>query len=271
VHLVIEATRGWVPLRLKELWAYRELVYFLAWRDVKVRYKQTVLGVAWAVLQPLMTMVVFSVVFGAFAKIPSEGLPYPLFTFAALVPWTFFSNALGTAAVSLMSNATLITRVYFPRLAVPLASVGAAALDLLCALAVFALMAAYYGHAPGATVVLLPIVVLLAGMVALGTGLWLAALNTRFRDVRYIIPFFLQLWLFATPVAYPTSLVPARWQTLYALNPMVGVVDGFRSALLGQPAVPVHSLVWAAGVGLVLLVSGVAFFRRIERTLADTV
>ena len=270
MRLVIEPTRGWIPLRFDELWAYRELVYFLAWRDVKVRYKQTALGVAWAVLQPFMTMVVFSIFFGALAKMPSDGVPYPLFTFAALVPWTFFSNALSSAAGSLVNNATLISRVYFPRLAVPLAGVAAAAVDLACALAVFAVIAVYFSHAPG-HVVLLPLLVGLAGVVALGAGIWLAALNARFRDVRYVVPYLLQFWLFVTPVAYPTSLVPVPWRTLYALNPMVGVVDGFRSVLLGQPSVPIEHIAWAAIVAVAMLGGGVVYFRRVERTLADVV
>jgi lipopolysaccharide transport system permease protein len=269
--LVIEASRGWSPLRLKELWAYRELIYFLAWRDVKVRYKQTALGILWAVFQPFMTMVVFRVFFGALAGIPSDGLPYPLFALAALVPWMFFSNAVGTAAGSLLGNATLLTRVYFPRLAIPIAGIAAAAVDLVCTLGVFALVAGYFRHAPGASLFLLPCVVVVAAVVALGVGIWLAALTARFRDVRYLIPFFLQLWLFATPVAYPSSLVPARWQTLYALNPMVGVIDGFRSVLLGQPDMSFARLAWAAAVGMVVLVTGALVFRRIERTLADSV
>jgi lipopolysaccharide transport system permease protein len=271
VPLVIEPARGWVPVRLGELWAYRELVYFLAWRDVKVRYKQTALGVAWAVLQPFMTMVVFSIVFGRLAGIPSDGVPYPLFAFAALVPWAFFSTALTNAAGSLVSNATLISRVYFPRLAIPVSSVAAAAVDLACALGVFALVAAYFERTATPRLLALPLLVAIAGIAALGVGLWLAALQARFRDVRYLIPVVLQLWLFVTPVAYPTSLVPDRWRTLYALNPMVGVVDGFRSALLGHAALPVTSLAWATIVGLALLASGVVFFRRVERTLADTV
>ena len=269
--LVIEASRGWSPLRLKELWAYRELIYFLAWRDVKVRYKQTVLGIGWAVFQPFMTMVVFSIFFGAFAGIPSDGLPYPLFALGALVPWTFFSNAVGTAAGSLLGNVPLITRVYFPRLAVPIAGVAAASVDLACGLGVFALVAVYFGHAPGAAIVLLPVVVLVAALVALGVGIWLAALTAKFRDVRYLIPFFLQLWLFATPVAYPSTLVPARWQALYALNPMVGVIDGFRAVLLGQPELSAVRLAWAAALGAVVLLSGALVFKRIERTLADSV
>jgi lipopolysaccharide transport system permease protein len=269
--IVIRPTSGRFAPRLHELWDYRELIYFLIWRDMKVRYKQTAIGAGWAVIQPLMMMVVFTVFLGHLAGIKSEGFPYPIFSFAALVPWTFFSQALGGATASLVGSANLISKVYFPRLILPVASAASFLIDLVIALGVLALMMVYYGIAPGWPVVLLPIFTAFALLTALAVGIWLTALNVRYRDIRYAVPFLIQLWLFASPVAYPATLVPQRWQTLYGLNPMAGVIEGFRWALLGTKAPAAGLMVASAGVVAVLLVGGLWYFRRAERTFADVV
>ena len=228
-HLLrMEPSTGWVPLKLWELWEYRELLYFLAWRDIKVRYKQTVLGAAWAVIQPFFTMLVFSLFFGHLAKMPSDGVPYPLFSYAALLPWNFFANGLSQSSDSLVGSANLIKKVYFPRLAIPIAAVLSGVVDFALAFAVLLGMVLCYGIVPTIHVVWLPVLLLLAYVTSLGVGLWLSALNVQFRDVRYAVPFLIQLWLFATPVAYPSSLLPQPWRTVYGLNPMAGVVEGFR-------------------------------------------
>jgi lipopolysaccharide transport system permease protein len=265
----IERSRGWVSLRLGELWTYRELLYFLVWRDVKVRYKQTALGAAWAVLQPLLTMIVLTVFFGRLAKIPSNGVPYPLFVYTALLPWQLFAFALTESANSLVGNQSLITKIYFPRLIVPLASVLAGLVDFGISFVVLLILMLYYGIAPTATIVVLPLFIILAVATALSVGLWLSALNVQFRDVRYTIPFLTQFWLFATPVAYPSSLVPERWRVWYGLNPMAGVVEGFRWALLGKARSP-GTLLWVSVLVVVLLlIGGLAYFRRMESTFAD--
>ncbi|MBI3637925.1 MAG: ABC transporter permease [Candidatus Rokubacteria bacterium] len=263
------------PARLapafRELFQYRELLYFLAWRDVKVRYKQTALGVAWAVLQPVLTMVVFSVFLGRLAGVPSDGLPYPLFAYVALVPWQLFAHALTDSGNSVVANQTLITKVYFPRLVIPVATVLAGLVDFGVALAVLVALMVVYGTGLSVAVLALPLFILLALATALGAGLWLSALNVQYRDVRYALPFIAQLWLFASPVAYPSSLVPERWRLLYGLNPVAGVVEGFRWALVGG-SLPPGWLTLASGVAAVaLLVSGLAYFRRMEDGFADTV
>jgi lipopolysaccharide transport system permease protein len=269
--LVIEPTRGWVGLKLRELWEYRELVYFLVWRDVKVRYKQTVLGALWAIIQPLFSMLVFTVVFGKLAKMPSDGIPYPLFSYAALLPWNYFAQGLSSSSDSLVGSANLIRKVYFPRLAIPVAAVCGGVVDFLIAFGVLLLMMGYFGVAPTANVVWLPFYLLLALVTALGVGLWLSALNVQYRDVKYTVPFLVQFWMYATPIVYPSSLLPEPWKTLYGLNPMAGVVEGFRWALLGVKTPP-GPMVWASvGAALVLLVSGAYFFRRMEKTFADVV
>jgi lipopolysaccharide transport system permease protein len=265
----IEPSRGWVSLRLGELWKYRELLYFLVWRDIKVRYKQTALGAAWAVLQPLLTMIVLTVFFGRLAKIPSNGVPYPLFAYTALLPWQLFAFALTESANSLVGNQRLITKVYFPRLIVPLASVLAGLVDFGISFVVLLILMSYYRIVPTATIVVLPLFIILAVATALSVGLWLSALNVQFRDVRYTIPFLTQFWLFATPVAYPSSLVPERWRVWYGLNPMTGVVEGFRWALLGKARSPGTSLWVSVLVVVLLLVGGLAYFRRMESTFAD--
>lgn len=269
--VVIEPSRGWVSLKLGEVWHYRELLYFLVWRDVKVRYKQTVLGAAWAILQPLLTMVIFTLFFGRLAKIPSDGVPYSLFAFTALVPWTFFSTGLSQASNSLIGSSHLITKVYFPRLIVPMASVLAALVDFALAFGVLLVMLFARGFIPGAAVVFLPVFLLLALVTALGVGLWLSALNVQFRDVRYVVPFLLQIWMLATPIVYPSSLLGEPWRTVYAINPLVGVVDGFRWALLGTGSAPGLTVFVSAVVASLLLVSGAFYFRRMERTFADLV
>jgi homopolymeric O-antigen transport system permease protein len=269
--VLLRASRGMSALDLRSLWTFRELLYFLTWRDIKVRYKQTVLGGLWAVIQPFLTMVIFSLFFGRLAGMPSDGVPYPLFSYAALVPWTFFTNGLTNASNSLVGSANLITKVYFPRLIVPIASVLSAGVDvLLSSLLLFAMMG-YYDVAPTARIVWLPFFLLLAVGSALGAGLWLSALNVQFRDVRYTLPFMTQLWLFATPIAYPSSLLKEPWHTLYGLNPMVGVVEGFRWSLLPGRPLPVAMLELSALTMMVLLVSGAYYFRRMERVFADVV
>lgn len=269
--LIIRPSRGWVSLRFTELWEYRELLYFLTWRDIKVRYKQTILGAAWAVIQPFFGMVVFSVFFGHLAKIPSDGLPYPIFAYCALLPWQLFAHALTESSNSLVANERLITKVYFPRLVVPLSAVLAGLLDFAVAFLVLIGMLWYYGIVPTVAVFALPLFLLLAVMTALGVGLWLSALNVQYRDVRYTIPFLTQFWLFATPVAYPSSLVPKPWRALCGLNPMAGVVEGFRWALLGKAEGPGALLAVSVAVVVLLLIGGLYYFRRMEKTFADVV
>jgi lipopolysaccharide transport system permease protein len=267
----IRPSRGWVSLKLDELWEYRELLYFLVWRDVKVRYKQTVLGAAWAILQPFMTMVVFSLFFGKLGRIPSEGLPYPIFAFAALVPWTFFATGLGQGANSLVGSQNLIKKVYFPRLVIPIASVLSGVVDFALAFLVLLGMMLFYGIYPTLNLLWLPLLLLLALVTALGVSLWLSALNVQFRDVRYTVPFLTQFWLFATPIAYPSSLLPEPWRTVYGLNPMAGVVEGFRWALLGTETRPGAMILVSTVAALALLVSGAYYFRRMEKSFADVV
>ncbi len=254
---------------MASFWAYRELLYFLVWRDAKVRYKQTVLGAAWAILQPFMAMVVFSIFFGKLAKMPSDGQPYPLFAFAALVPWTYFSTAVGNSAASLVGNQRLVTHVYFPRLLVPAAAVLTPLIDLLIALGMMLVIeVAWYRMLPPTALLMLPAFILLAALTALAAGIWLAALNVEYRDVRYVLPFAIQFWMFATPIAYPASLVPEQWRPLFGLNPMATVVEGFRWALLGTPLPSAMAYVSCAAVAVVL-VAGLAYFRRMEGTFAD--
>ncbi len=269
--IIIEPSHGWVSLRLRELWAYRELFIFLVWRDIKVRYKQTILGVAWAIIQPLFTMVIFSIFFGALAQIPSDGIPYPIFSYAALVPWTFFANGLRHSSASLVGSANLINKVYFPRLVIPISTVFAGVVDFLLAFAVLILMMWFYGMTPSLAVLWLPLLLLLALVTSLGVGLWLTAMNVQFRDIAYVVPFLVQAWMFATPIAYPSSLLEEPWRTIYGINPMVGVIEGFRWALLGTDTAPGPVIYVSAFVALLLLVSGLFYFRRMERSFADVV
>jgi lipopolysaccharide transport system permease protein len=269
---VIVPTRGWVSLHLRELWTFRELLYFLTLREIKVRYKQTAIGIVWAVIQPLLTMVVFSLFFGKLAKMPSDGIPYPVFSLTGLVIWTFFANGVSQAANSLVVNSNLIGKIYFPRLTVPIASVLSGTLDLAIALVLLCLFMLRFGIHPSIQVLWLPGFFLLALCTALGAGLWLAALNVEYRDVRYIVPFLVQFWMFGTPIAYPSSLVPQPWRTWFGLNPMVGVVEGFRWAMLGgSKYAPGAMFAVSALVSVVLLISGAFYFRRMEKTFADIV
>ena len=269
--IVIEPSRGWFSLHLNELWQYRELLYFLAWRDIKVRYKQTVLGAAWAIIQPFLTMVVFTLFFGKLAKVPSEGVPYPVFSYAGLLPWTFFAQAMNQSSDSLVGNAYLITKVYFPRLAVPLSATLAPFVDFCIAFMVLIGMMFYYQIFPTGTLVWLPAFLLLAFATSLGAGLWLSALNVQYRDVRYTVPFLTQIWLFATPVIYPSSAVHGPWRIILGLNPMTGVVEGFRWALLGIGAAPGGMIYTSMGVTLLLIITGAIYFKRMEKTFADIV
>jgi lipopolysaccharide transport system permease protein len=267
----IEPPRGWLQLRLDEVWAYRELLYFFVWRDVKVRYKQTVIGIAWVVLQPLMTMGVFTLFFGRLAKLPSDGLPYPVFYFSALVPWAYFSTALQSCTSVVVENQHVITKVYFPRLVLPLSAVVSGLVDFAIGFVVLLVVTAIYGIKPTLAALWLPVLLLLAVLTALGVGLWMSALNALYRDVRYVVPFLVQFWMFASPVAYPSSLVPQRWRWLYGLNPMAGVIDGFRWAITGRGHAPgLVLLVSSVAVALVLL-GGLFFFQRMEGTVADRV
>jgi lipopolysaccharide transport system permease protein len=267
----IEASRGWVSLKLRELWEYRELLYFFIWRDIKVRYKQTILGASWAIIQPFFTMVVFSLFFGKLAKVPSDGIPYPIFSYAALVPWGFFANGLSQASNSLVGNSNLINKVYFPRMAMPIASVLGGIVDFVLAFVMLIGMIFYFGLTPTMNVIWLPFFLLLAFVTSLGVSLWLSAMYVRFHDVRHIISFLTQIWLFATPIAYPSSLLSEPWRTVYGINPMTGVVEGFRWALLGTKTAPGPIIIVSSLVALGLLVSGAFYFRRMEQTFADVV
>jgi lipopolysaccharide transport system permease protein len=269
--IIIKPSRGWFTLRLNDLWQYRELLYFLTWRDIKVRYKQTVLGAAWAIIQPFFTMVVFTLFFGKLAKIPSEGVPYPIFSYAGLLPWTFFAQAMNQSSDSLVGNANLITKVYFPRLVIPLSATLTPLVDFCIAFVVLIGMMFFYQIFPTGTLVWLPAFLLLAFATSLGVGLWLSALNVQYRDVRYTIPFLTQLWLFATPVIYPSSAVHGPWRILLGLNPMTGVVEGFRWALLGIGEAPGGMIYTSMGVALLLVFTGMIYFKRMEKTFADVV
>ena len=267
----IEPSHGWVSLKLAELWEYRELLYFLTWRDIKVRYKQTVLGAAWAIIQPFFTMLIFSLFFGRLAKVPSDGIPYPIFCYTALVPWSFFANGLAQSSNSLVGSANLITKVYFPRLTIPLATVTAGIIDFVLAFVVLLGMMVYYGVSPTWQVIWLPFFLALALVTSLGVGLWLSALNVQFRDVKYVVPFIAQFWMMATPIAYPSSLLKEPWRAVYGLNPMAGVVEGFRWALLGVQSAPRPLLIVSSIASVLLLISGAFYFRRMEKLFADIV
>ena len=268
---IIRPRRSWWDIDLREIWAYRELLYFFVWRDIKVRYKQTVIGAAWSILQPFMTMVVFSLFFGKLAKIPSHGLPYPVFYYSALLPWMYFAGALQNATNTIIEHQRVITKVYFPRIILPLAAVLSGLVDFGIAFLILIGMMLFYGIIPTLAVLWLPFLMLLAVMTAFGVGLWLSALNAIYRDVRYAVPFLIQFWMFASPVAYPSSLVPERWQWLYGLNPMAGVIEGFRWALTGQGQPPQSLFAVSVLAVFMVLLGGLIYFRRIEGTIADLV
>jgi lipopolysaccharide transport system permease protein len=267
----IQPRKGLFHLDLEVLWQYRELLYFLIWRDIKVRYKQTVIGASWAIAQPLMTMVIFTVIFSRFAKIPSDGLPYPIFTFTALLPWNYFSQAVAKSGGSLVGNANLISKVYFPRLIVPISAAAAPLADFVVAFVILLGMMAWFGIEPNWGVLVFPFFLLLALVTAVAIGLWLSALNVKYRDVGHTIPFLIQCWMYASPVAYPISLVPEKWRLLYSLNPMVGVIEGFRWAFLGTGSLDFEVLVASAIAVMALLLGGIVYFKHMERTFADVV
>jgi lipopolysaccharide transport system permease protein len=264
----IEASHGWASLNLKEVWECRELIYSLAWRDITVRYKQTIFGASWAIIQPFVTMVVFSLFFGHLAKIPSDNIPYPIFSYTALLPWNYFAASLGRSSNSLVGSAHVITKVYFPRLVLPLSSVLPGLLDFAIAFVVLLGMMAYYGISPTPAIALVPVLLLVALMCALGVGMWLSALNVEYRDIGFVVPFLLQVWMLATPVAYPSSLLSEPWRTVYGLNPMVGVVESFRGALLGTNP-PMMLVGLSVIISVSVLVTGAVYFRRTERSFAD--
>jgi len=269
-YLVIEPQRGWAALELGDLWRYRELLFLLTWRDIKVRYMQTVLGIGWAILQPLLTMVIFSVIFGQLAKLPSDGIPYPIFTFTALLPWQLFAFALTNSSNSLVGSQSLVSKVYFPRLVIPIASVLPGLVDFAFSFLILLVMMVYYHIPMNARMLTLPLFLALALASALAVGLWLSALNVEYRDIRYVVPFLTLFWQYLTPVAYSASLIPEKWRLLYGLNPMTGVVEGFRWALLGNGHI--NGLIWVSlTIIIVLLVSGLAYFKRMEATFADVI
>jgi lipopolysaccharide transport system permease protein len=270
-HVRIQRSKGWIALDLGALWEFHELLYFLTWRDIKVRYKQTALGAAWAILQPIFTMLVFSLFFGKLAGMQSDGVPYPIFAFCALVPWTFFAYGLAQSASSLVGNENLIKKVYFPRLVVPISTVLSGAVDFVLAFGVLLVMMMYYHIVPTVNVVWIPLLVMLTVVTSLGVGLWLAALNVQYRDIRYIIPFLTQFWMFGTPIAYPSSLLHEPWRTIYGLNPMSGVVEGFRWALLGTGTAPGPMVAVSAVAAVLIMIGGAFYFRRMERNFADIV
>ncbi len=266
----ISPPKGWVPVNFRELWAYRELLFFFTWRDIKVRYKQTIFGFAWAIIQPLFMMVVFTLFFGQLAQVPSEGIPYPLFSYAALLPWTLFSESLGRSSNSLINDTNLIQKVYFPRIITPLSSILSPLIDFAVAFLVLIGLMIYYHYAPTVVILWLPAFIILQMMLALGMGLWLSAINVEYRDVRYAVPFLIQLWLFASPVIYSSSFVPPRFQAAYGIiNPMSGIIEGFRWAILGTPPPSYLQLITSTAISIVILVTGAFYFRRKETAFAD--
>ena len=266
----IRAGGKWAAIDVNSLWAYRELLYFLTWRDVKVRYKQTALGAAWAIIQPLFTMIIFSIFFGKLAGMPSDGIPYPLFAYAGLLPWTFFSNAVNSSGNSLVGSANLITKVYFPRMIIPGAAVAAGLIDLLVAFVILIVLMVYYQVGVTVHILMLPVLIVLTTLLAIGVGMWMSALNVKYRDIRYALPFAIQLWMFATPIIYPLSLVPEHWRWLLKINPLSGIIEGYRSSFFGRPF-DWQSLSISALITLVVLVYAAYDFRRMERTFADIV
>lgn len=270
-RIIIKPSSGWLPLDLKALWEYRELLYFLTWRDVKVRYKQTLIGAGWAILRPFLSMIVFTIFFGRMAKVPSEGVPYPIFSYSALLLWTYFSGSVTMSSNSLVGQANIITKVYFPRLIMPLASTLAGLLDYLIALSILIIMMFYYHTPVSPSLLLLPFLVLCAFFAATGVGLWLSAINVKYRDVRYAVPFLIQIWLFATPVIYPTSMLPEKFRWVLSLNPMTGLIEAHRACILGHQSINWQSLVISLAMTLLIFITGAFYFRRMERTFADII
>lgn len=267
----IKPTTGMAALNLRDLWIYRELILFMIWRDIKVRYKQTLLGAAWAVIQPVLTMLVFNFIFGTVAKVPTEGIPYPIFSYTALLPWGLFTTALNNASRSLTANQNMVTKIYFPRLVLPLASVLGGLVDFAIAFLILVVMMVYYKVTPTVAIWTLPLFLILTIVTALGVALWLSAINVKYRDVNYVLPFLTQFWLFLTPVAYSAKIISEKWQLVYSLNPMAGVVNGFRWALLGTNTGPGLNMAISIGISLVFLITGLFYFRAMERTFADTI
>ena len=268
---VITPSKGWLSLNLREVWDYRELLGILAWRDVTVRYKQSVAGVGWAILQPLLTTIIFTIIFGKFAKLPSEGIPYPIYTYCALLPWNYFARSLGSSSDSIVDSSHLITKVYFPRLILPISKVFAGLIDFFIALLILAGMMVWYKIAPTRGVMFLPLFILMATMTALGIGLWLTALNVKYRDVRILVPFITQVWMYASPVAYSITIVPEKLKWVYSLNPMVGVIEGFRWALLGKTAPDIQTMLIPMSIVLLILIGGFYYFKRMEKMFADII
>ena len=269
--LIIETKKGLRWINFRELWHYRELLFFLVWRSVGVRYRQSVIGAGWAIIQPLMTMAVFTVIFGRFAKIPSDGIPYPIFSYCALLPWTYFSRSLSGSSDSLVGSQNLITKVYFPRLILPLSDVLSGLVDFVIAFFILILMMFWYGIAPNWGVLLLPLFILMSMVTALGTGLWLTALNVKYRDIKFVVPFFVQVWMYGSPVIYSSTMIPEQFRSLYALNPMVGVIEGFRWALVGKAAPDWTMIAVSSTVVGIMLSSGLLYFRKMEKTFADII
>ena len=271
-EILIRPRKGWMPVNFKELWAFRDLLYFLSWRDLKVKYKQTTLGVAWAILQPFLAMVVFSVLFGKLAKVPSDGIPYPIFVYAGLLPWNFFSSSLSSSGNSLVGSSNLITKVYFPRLIIPASASLTCLVDFLIASSILIGMMFLYHFTPNIYgIILLPALVALILMVSVGCGLWLSALNVEYRDFQYVIPFLVQIWMFVTPVIYPVSMLPEKYRWVLSLNPMGGIIEGFRAAVLGHQAISWTPLVISAGAGIFIFLTGLLYFRKMERSFADVI
>ena len=268
---VIAPSKGRVSINLKEIWNYRELLGILAWRDISVRYKQSIVGIGWAIIQPVMTMIIFTIIFGKFAKLPSEGIPYPVFTYCALLPWTYFARSLTDSSDSLVGSSELITKVYFPRIILPISKVFAGLIDLSIAFIILIGMMFWYRIAPTAGILLLPVFIIVAMLAALGVGFWFTALNVLYRDVKFVVPFLVQFWMYASPVAYSTSLIPDKWKWIYGLNPMVGVVEGFRWALLGKVAPNISMLLISILIVFIVLITGLYFFKRMEKTFADII
>jgi lipopolysaccharide transport system permease protein len=271
-ELIIKYKKGWIPINFKELWAFRELLYFLAWRDIKVKYKQTVLGVAWAILQPFLTMIVFSILFGKLAKVPSEGIPYPIFVYAGLLPWNYFSSALSNSGNSLVASSNLITKVYFPRLIIPASASLSSLLDFFIASIILIGMTFFYHFTPVALgIIMIPVLVFMTFIVAVGCGLWLSALNVEYRDFQYVIPFLVQIWMFVTPVIYPVTLFPEKYHWILSLNPMGGIIVAFRAATLGHQPINWDLLFISSGVGFLIFFTGLLYFRKVERSFADVI